>query len=65
MTTPTEKPRPVVDLVPRISFPETCPRCKFKHAKGKACPRCADTSEFDSGWQKWYTGAKVDAPEEE
>ena len=44
-----------VDLPPRIEFPETCPRCAFKHARGKACPRCADTSDLDTGWNSAYS----------
>lgn len=45
-------------LAPRITFKEECPRCKFKHAKGKACPRCADTSDLDTGWKDAYIEQK-------
>lgn len=38
---------------PRIKFPNDCPSCGLNH-RSKVCPRCADTSEFDTGWASRY-----------
>ena len=46
------------ELEPRIQFPEECPRCKFKHAKGRACPKCADTLDLDTAWAGAYGDEK-------
>ena len=51
----------IVETSPESRFPCQCPRCQFRHWPG-ACPRCADTSEFDTEWEMRYTEvATVDA----
>jgi glutaredoxin len=42
------------ERTPRIEFTHECPRCHFKHAAKRACPRCSDTGDLDTGWSRAY-----------
>lgn len=54
MTGYTVTEQPPAEPEVRIKFTQICKRCKFAHLPGKACPRCADTLDLDTGWKHAY-----------